>query len=222
VIHKYVYEKVSETIADERLVVLIGGEHSLSYGSIRAHLEHFPNMQVIQLDAHMDLRNAYEGLQYSHASVFYNVLRDLPLSALFQIGIRDYCREEWTFFKENERINVLTAEDIADKKAEGEAIKKILSDFLQTISNEVYLSLDIDVLEPHLCPGTGTPVPGGLSFWDVLQLVHCLHSAGKKIVGFDLVETGGQTYIDGFTSAKLIYMIATRVYSHNNPASGKN
>lgn len=207
-----VYKKVIQWMSDNRLLGVVGGDHSLSLGSIRAHLEFYPGMQVIQLDAHMDLRKAYEGLKYSHASVFYNVLNELPLSGLFQMGVRDFCREEWTLAQKDERVHVLTAEDIAYRKAGGSSLKDQFREFLNTLSKEVYLSLDVDVLQPYLCPGTGTPVPGGLGFWNILQILDSIHESGRKLVGFDLVESGGSSYIDGFTSAKLLYLIASRAY----------
>lgn len=214
-IHQEIYEKIDQWQADRRLIVLVGGEHSISYGSIRSHLERFPKMHVLQLDAHMDLRKAYEGIKFSHASIFYNVLNYLPLTGLYQLGVRDLCREEWALAERDDRVHFILAEDIYSQKARGISFHNQLGQFLNSISDEIYLSIDIDVLEPHYCPNTGTPVPGGLSFWDILQVVDAIHKLGKKIVGLDLVETGGTGYTDGFTAAKLLYLVASRVYRAN-------
>ncbi|HKK87910.1 MAG TPA: arginase family protein [Saprospiraceae bacterium] len=214
-VNEYVFKEVSKYLSSKRLITLIGGEHSLSLGSIRAHLQMYPDMNVVQLDAHMDLRRAYEGLKYSHASVFYNVLNNLPLKGLFQIGVRDFCSEEWDRAQGEDCIHSLTAEEIFKGKARGRHFEKQLNKFLEPLAKEVYLSLDIDVLEPHLCPGTGTPVPGGLAFWDIMLIVDFIQGSGRKIVGFDLVETGGEAYVDGFTAAKLLYNIAGRVLNNH-------
>ncbi len=143
-----------------------GGDHASPFGAIAAHAARFPGLGVLHLDAHADLRDAYEGFAFSHASIMHNVAARLPgVSRIVQIGIRDLSEEEHAYVQASSgRVTALFDADAARRQLEGEPFGKIVRAALERLPQHVYLSFDIDGLDPALCPHTGTPVPGGLSF----------------------------------------------------------
>ena len=210
-LNSYVYAMSDELMKQGKLVGLVGGDHSTPLGSIKAVGENVGDFGILHLDAHADLRNAYEGFTYSHASIMYNTLKEVPqLSSLVQVGIRDYCEDEMNIIKTDERITLFS--DFEMKKAlyKGENWDKICDNIIAALPSKVYVSFDIDVLSPENCPGTGTPVPGGLSYSQVDYLLYKLYESGKQIVGFDLVEVsptlGGE--INGNIGARILYRLA--------------
>jgi len=206
-LNQWVYQETKKNLAAGKIAGLVGGDHATPFGAIRAHLEKYPAMSVLHFDAHFDLRNAYEGFTDSHASIMFNVATKLPLKKLVQIGLRDFCKEEIEFSKSNPRLVAFTDREIFSRKAKGHTWHAITQDVLKTLSDEVYVSFDIDGLDPAYCPHTGTPVPGGLSFQESIYILRSLVESGKKIVGFDLVEVGNQEY-DGVVGARLLYELA--------------
>jgi agmatinase len=159
---------------------------------------------VLHIDAHMDLRNAYEGFTYSHASIFNNAVNQGFLESLTQVGIRDYCDEEEQFAKEYQ-VNVFYDDKLKSASFEGISWRKQCDQIIKTLPEKVYISFDIDGLNPHLCPNTGTPVPGGLEFAEAIYLVKELVKSGRKIIGFDLCEVGGENDWDGNVGARVLY-----------------
>jgi agmatinase len=206
--NEWVYEKSAELLDDGKLVVTLGGDHSVPFGSIRAHSETYPGMGILHLDAHADLRDAYEGFTWSHASIFHNVMTKLPhVGRLVQIGVRDLGQAESRMIETSRgRIVTFFDSDLSARKEEGESFAAIADDVVAELPGDVYLSWDIDGLDPTLCPGTGTPVPGGLSWNEAIGLLRAIRRSGKRIIGLDLCEVSpGQTEWDANVGARLLY-----------------
>lgn len=206
-LNDWVRGTVETHLTQGKIVGLVGGDHSTPFGMMQALLKKYPRMGVLQIDAHCDLRKAYEGFEHSHASIMYNALTKLPLKKLVQVGIRDFCLEEMQIIKrEKKRISTFFDTDLAKQKQNGVTWKKIAKKIVSTLPKEVYISFDIDGLEPTLCPHTGTPVPGGLTFYEAAALIRAVHESGRKIVGFDLNEVapGGTTEWDGNVGGRML------------------
>jgi agmatinase len=190
-------------------VVGVGGDHSTVYGIIRAYAEKYPGLGVLHVDAHADLRDAYEGFTWSHASIFHNVMTRLPgVSKLVQVGIRDLGEAEFQF-SEDSGGRIVTHYDARTKarQHEGVAWRDLCVEMVSALPQDVYVSFDIDGLDPTLCPHTGTPVPGGLSFAEASTLIGEVVRSGRKIVGLDLNEVapGLDSEWDGNVGARLLY-----------------
>ncbi len=180
-----------EQLEAKRLVGVVGGDHSSPLGLIRAlGAQHPDGFGILHVDAHYDLRQAYEGFVHSHASIMYNTMTTVPaVKALVQVGIRDYSAAETAFARSlGDRGKQFLANTIARRKAKGESWDAIVKDILRPLPAKVYVSFDIDGLEPSSCPSTGTPVPGGLSYEEGIFLIEELAASGRTIVGFDLCE----------------------------------
>lgn len=185
-----VRERAGAALAEGRIPCLLGGEHSVSLGAIRACAEKHGEIGVLQIDAHMDLRRAYEGFRYSHASVSYNALEELPrLTRLVQVGIRDFSAGEVEYAEaQGDRVVVHYDDDLFDALARGARFADLCERIVAQLPERVYVTFDIDGLDPSLCPHTGTPVPGGLGFREASLLLGTLARSGRRIVGCDLVE----------------------------------
>ncbi|HEV8268686.1 MAG TPA: agmatinase family protein [Thermoanaerobaculia bacterium] len=208
----YVYAEAKRLLEEGKLVGVIGGDHASPFGAIRAVLEKYPEAGVLHVDAHADLRDAYEGFTYSHASIFHNVVTKTPLRKLVQVAIRDLCDEEFKFVEANaERIRVFYDPDIKAWLHEGTPWAALADQIVAELPPEVYVSFDIDGLDPALCPHTGTPVPGGLDFPQATSLFKKVAASGRKIVGFDLCETvpdpTGASEWDANVAARLLYKL---------------
>jgi agmatinase len=207
-VNAWVYDTTQPLISDGKLAVTLGGDHSVPFGAIRAHAEKYPGMGILHLDAHADLRDAYEGFTWSHASIFNNVMRKIPqVGKLVQVGLRDVGGAEAKMIESSGgRIVAFFDSDMAAQKDQGTPFAKIADEIVKTLPDYVYLSWDIDGLDPTLCPGTGTPVPGGLSWNEAIGLLRAIHRARKRIVGLDLCEVSpGETEWDANVGARLLY-----------------
>jgi agmatinase len=195
-----------------KVVGVVGGDHSTPFGAIRAYAERFPGMGVLQVDAHADLRPAFEGFRWSHASIMYNVLCEIPgVSKLVQVGIRDFCEQEHDEMKRwGGRVKVFFDVEIARARLEGRSLLSVWNRAVRALPREVYVSFDIDGLDPSLCPHTGTPVPGGLLFHEACALLRRLVESGRRVVGFDLNEVAsgprGDEW-DANVGARLLYKL---------------
>jgi len=188
-LNHYVYSEVKHLLAQDKLVGIVGGDHSVPFGAIQAMLEKYPQMGILHFDAHADLRCAFEGFDYSHASIMYNVMTKTALSKLVQVGIRDFCEEEFNFIqRNNDKIITFFDAHLHEQKMNGKYWSQICDDIIQHLPQHVYVSFDIDGLDPRFCPHTGTPVPGGLDFGEALYLLKKVVKSGRKIIGFDLNE----------------------------------
>jgi agmatinase len=199
-------------IEQGKLVGLVGGDHSAPFGNILAHARRYPGMGVLHVDAHADLRDAYEGFADSHASILFNVATRVPeVSRVVQVGIRDLSEDENLFIQRSEgRFSALFDPEMRRRVFEGEPLMKVFDDALAGLPHDVYVTFDIDGLDPALCPHTGTPVPGGLSFPEAVFLFARLVASGRRIVGFDLNEVApgpdGDEW-DGNVGARLLYKL---------------
>jgi agmatinase len=193
-------EQVRSLLAREKFVVTLGGEHTISAAPIRAHLERYPELSVLQIDAHSDLRDEYEGTRFSHASVMSRVLEHLPPARLVQVGIRAQCREEYERIA-REGINTFFGYEIR-QGVYGQSWKERV---LDALGPEVYITFDIDGLDPSIMPSTGTPEPGGLLWDETIQLMKMI-GKHRRIVGFDLVELAPVPDLSwpDFLAAKLV------------------
>lgn len=213
----YVGQRVAAALREGRIPGVVGGEHAVSYGAICACVDHFGPLGVLHIDAHLDLRQAYEGFEWSHASVMHNVLRDrASVTRLVSVGIRDVGSREMALAAEQgERCRVFTAPDLHDGRARGETVADQLARIVEALPERVYVSFDIDGLDPALCPHTGTPVPGGLAFEEASLLLAEVARSGRRIVGFDLVEVapgpgameGEAPEWDANVGARLLYRL---------------
>ncbi len=209
---KWVKELTCRLLKDGKKVGLIGGDHSTPLGYISALAEVHPDFGVLQIDAHADLRNAYEGFKYSHASIMYNVLQMVPqVSKLVQVGIRDYCDEEILLSRSSGgRVITFFDKDIKEGQFEGATWKQQCEEIIAELPQKVYISFDIDGLDPKLCPNTGTPVPGGFEVEQIMYLFKQLKKSGREIVGFDLNEVSIGEHsegIDSIVGARVLYKL---------------
>lgn len=188
-LNDWVEAQMGPLIEQGKLVGLIGGDHSTPLGFLRALAKRYDHFGILHIDAHMDLREAYEGFTYSHASIMYNALGLNSIARLVQVGIRDYCEQEWYITQNSKgRVKVFTDKEIKDHLFIGKSFESMCKKIINSLPDLVYISLDIDGLNPALCPNTGTPVPGGLSFEEVNFLLQMLQKSGKQVIGFDMVE----------------------------------
>ena len=207
-VNEWVYTETRALLDQEKMPVVLGGDHAVPFGAIRAYAERYPGMGILHLDAHADLRDAYEGFTWSHASIFHNVMTRIPAVAkLVQVGVRDLGQSENRMIAEsNGRIVTFFDSDVAIRKDDGTPFAKIADEIVAALPHDVYLSWDIDGLDPTLCPGTGTPVPGGLSWNEAIALLRAIQRAGKRIVGLDLCEVApGDSEWDANVGARLLY-----------------
>ncbi|MCF8277393.1 MAG: agmatinase family protein [Flavobacteriales bacterium] len=191
---EYVYSCSLALLKEGKLVGILGGDHSTPLGLMKALSETHDSFGILQIDAHADLRNAYEGFKYSHASIMTNAMELENVTKLVSVGVRDVCEEEMsTIFNSNERIVAFFDEQLKHKAFFGLTWDTVCNDIVNELPQNVYISFDIDGLDPSLCPATGTPVPGGLSFEEAVFLIKKVVSSGRTIIGFDLVEVGPST-----------------------------
>ena len=188
----WVYEQTKDLLKEGKLVALLGGDHSTPFGYYKAIGETHGDFGILQIDAHCDLRKAYEGLKYSHASVMYNALEEIaPITKLVQVGVRDFCDEEFEYMlKSNGRVVTYFDKDIKERQYEGQTWHHIADEIVSHLPQNVFFSFDIDGLDPKLCPHTGTPVQGGFETEQVFYLFKRVLLSGRKILGFDLNEVG--------------------------------
>lgn len=198
-----------QLLKNQKIPALLGGDHSCPLGLMEAIAEHYGDFGILQIDAHADLRPAYEGFQYSHASIMWNALKMTNLKTLTQVGIRDFCQQELELIYENpNRIHTFFDADLKEASHEGVAWGQSIQEIIDTLPQYVYISFDIDGLDPKLCPNTGTPVPGGLDFGEVVSLIKALVKSGRRIAGFDLCEVSpGETEWDANVGARILYKL---------------
>jgi agmatinase len=188
-VNEWVYRQTQAILASGKIPALIGGDHSTPYGLIRAVSESCDgDFGILHVDAHADLRDAYQGYQHSHASIMHNVMEKIRPKALVQVGIRDFSSGEYEYIQKNGRIHTYFDQVTKRRLNRGESWQKICDEMVARLPKNVHISFDIDGLSPELCPGTGTPVPGGLSFDQALALFATVAESGRRIVSFDLNE----------------------------------
>jgi agmatinase len=203
-----VRDRTAAVLARGRIPAILGGDHSVPFGAIEAAAAKYPGIGLLHVDAHADLRDAYEGFTWSHASIMHNVMtRIADVGYCVQVGIRDIGAAERAFTREHERMSTYYAPEIAWEIAGGEPFRRMVNRMIEPLPENVWITFDIDGLDPALCPSTGTPVPGGLSWDQALVLLRVLGTSGRRIVGFDLNEVGGAEW-DAIVGARLLYKLA--------------
>jgi agmatinase len=182
--------ETDRALDDGRLIGIVGGDHSVPLGAIQALARRHPGLGILHIDAHADLRDAYEGFTWSHASIMFNVLRHAPeVARIVQVGLRDVCEAEADLIRDTgDRLVAHFDADLAARACAGESWAIQCERIVADLPREVYVSFDIDGLDPTLCPHTGTPVPGGLQYAQALFLLGAVARGGRRIVGFDLCE----------------------------------
>lgn len=172
-----------------KIPAVLGGEHSTPLGLIEALNEKYEHFGILQIDAHADLRVAYEGFNQSHASIMDNVLKKCSnMRKLVQVGIRDISEREVHYSHSEDRIKTFYDWDLKSDQYEGKTWKEQVEEIINNLPHFVYISFDIDGLRPELCPSTGTPVIGGFDLHEVSYLFFKLVASGRTIIGFDLNE----------------------------------
>lgn len=208
-LNRRVEAETSALLEKGKLAGLLGGEHSAPLGFMRALEKKHGSFGILQVDAHMDLRKAYEDFTYSHASIMYNALRIKGVEKLVQVGVRDFCGEEdGRAAGSGGRVSVFTDAGMREGLFKGASWETVCNDIIAPLPEKVYISFDIDGLDPSLCPNTGTPVPGGLSFREATFLLRALARSGRRIIGFDLCEVApGKDEWDANVGARMLYKL---------------
>jgi agmatinase len=207
------YDETSRLLETNKFICMLGGEHSVSAPIIKAHREKFKNLSVLQIDAHADLRDSYDGTPHSHASIMARVVKDMRIPSV-QVGIRSISGDEARSLKEGLPTRIFWARDIVGRT-------DWIDDAIDSLTENVYLTIDIDGLDPSIMPTTGTPEPGGLGWYETLSLIRKL-AAAKNVVGMDLVE---YSYFENYDSpaflcAKLVYKSLAYIFRNEAPTVG--
>ncbi len=206
-LNEWVYAQTREQLAQGKIPAVLGGDHAISFGAIRAAVEAEPGIGILHIDAHADLREAYEGFTWSHASILYNVHERIAgRGHTVQVGLRDISYAGMERIAAWGDLTAFSDHEIAWELASGEPWMRIAARIVRPLPEKVWITFDIDGLDPASCPQTGTPVPGGLSWHQALLLLKLL-ARERQIVGFDLVEVGDGEW-DANVGARLLYKLA--------------
>ncbi|HHP7244384.1 MAG TPA: agmatinase family protein [Elainellaceae cyanobacterium] len=206
-LNQWLFEQTQGAIAQGKRVGVIGGDHSTPLGCIQALAHHHSDVGILHIDAHADLRDSYEGFQYSHASIMHNVLQLPQISKLVQVGVRDICQAEIDCIHSSKgRISSYFDPVLKQKLYAGIPWLDLCHQIVEELPQQVYVSFDVDGLDPKLCPSTGTPVPGGLELEQAFCLFREIIYSGRHIIGFDVSEVGSSEW-DGNVGARAVYKL---------------
>jgi agmatinase len=213
-VNTWVERETARLLDGGKIVGIVGGDHSVPYGALKAVAARRPRFGVLHFDAHSDTRRAYEGFVHSHASIMFNVLEDIPqVTKVVQVGIRDVCEEEIEYCKsQGQRVRMFSDRELVKRRHAGEPFARTVEAIVKELPDEVWVSFDIDGLDPRFCPHTGTPVPGGLDTSEVVAVLREVARAGRRIVGFDLNEVAPNLHDendqwDGNVGARMLYKL---------------
>ncbi|MTJ51190.1 agmatinase family protein [Anabaena sp. UHCC 0253] len=207
-VNQWLFTQSQAAMNHGKRVAVIGGDHSSPLGYFQALATQYDNWGILHIDAHADLRNAYEEFEFSHASIMFNAMKIPQISKLVQVGVRDICHDEVQIINQSdERIIGYYDAAIKQQLYAGKTWIDLCREIINHLPEQVYISFDIDGLDPKLCPSTGTPVPGGLELEQVYCLFRELVNSGKKIIGFDVCEVGNGEW-DGNVGARIVYKLA--------------
>ncbi len=215
----YIKNVCASFLNQGKLVGIVGGDHSVPLGLLRALALKHDRFGILQIDAHADLRKAYQGFTYSHASIMLNALKLPAVSRLVQVGIRDYCQEEKeVMHRSMGRVKTFFNAEMATHREEGKTWSSICTEIVEHLPPLVYISMDIDGLDPSLCPNTGTPVPGGLTYDQLTYLLKEIMKSGKRIIGFDLCEVApGAHDWDANVGARVLWELCQWMQASHHP-----
>ncbi len=206
-VNQWLQQQAKTAIDQGKKVAVIGGDHSVPLGYYQALAEKYPEFGILHLDAHSDLRNAYEGFEYSHASIMFNALKLPQVSKLVQVGIRDLCQDEVDLIvRSQNRISTYYDPILKQKLYSGIPWIELCKQIVAELPQKVYISFDVDGLDPKLCPNTGTPVPGGLELEQAFCLFREVIHSNREIIGFDVCEVGDGEW-DGNVGARIVYKL---------------
>ena len=218
IMNKWVYDETSVLLSNNKLVALLGGDHSTCLGYLKAISEKYTSFGILQIDAHCDLRESYEGFTYSHASVMFNALKEIPqIEKIVQVGVRDYTNCERDFIvSNNNKVVTFFDREIKERMYEEASWKTIVHEIIDQLPQQVYVSFDIDGLDPKLCHHTGTPVMGGFETEQIFYLLRTILKSGKTLIGFDLVEVGvSPNEWDENVGARVLYKMCNLLLASN-------
>lgn len=204
-----VKEQCINILSNNIPVGLVGGDHSSPLGLLEALSEKYASYGILHIDAHADLRDCYEGFDFSHASIMYNALKISNISTLVQVAVRDMSEPEFQLANHDGRIKLFSDHLLCQSEYNGISWDSQCIEIVNNLPDKVYISFDIDGLNPYLCPNTGTPVPGGLDYNRAIHLLHTLYRSGKQIIGFDLCEVapGKDDDWDANVGARVLYKL---------------
>lgn len=210
-----VREETEDVLDRGALPAILGGDHSVPFGGIEAVAARHKGLGILHIDAHLDLRDAYEGFRWSHASILHNVVERIDgVARVLHVGIRDLAEEELIYARSNAaRHGVVLDTEWAAARLEGRNLRAFVREQLATLPRDVWISFDVDGLDPLLCPSTGTPVPGGLSWHEAMLWLEELARSGRRVVGLDLNEVSpgatpdGEDSWDAIVGARLLYRL---------------
>jgi agmatinase len=206
-VNQWLFEQSQAALQNGKRVAIVGGDHSVPLGYLQALAQQYPNFGILHIDAHADLREAYEGFQYSHASIMFNALRLPQVSKLVQVGIRDVCQDEIDLVRHSGgRVVAYSDPMLKQKLYAGQTWLNLCRQMVAELPQQVYISFDVDGLDPKLCPNTGTPVPGGLELEQVFCLFREVVNSGRELIGFDVCEVGNGEW-DGNVGARAVYKL---------------
>ena len=207
-VNQWLFNQCSQLIQHGKRVAVIGGDHSSPLGYMQALAKKYPSYGILHIDAHADLRNAYEGFEFSHASIMFNAMQLPQISKLVQVGLRDICDDEVEMIKQSgDRIIAYYDPMIKQKLYSGTTWIDLCKEIVSHLPKQVYLSFDVDGLDPKLCPHTGTPVPGGLELEQAYCLIREVVNSGRQIIGFDICEVGNDEW-DANVGARIVLKLA--------------
>ncbi|MEN2992518.1 MAG: arginase family protein [Bacteroidia bacterium] len=203
----YVMEWVRQAVEAGKAWGLVGGDHSIALGGHYVLDQIAPGYGLLYLDAHADLRPTYEGNPYSHATILYHAAHLKGIESLVAVGIRDWAVEEAQLAQQlAPRLTLFEMRRLRHALYHGRPWAELIGEILSPLPERVYVSLDVDVLEPGYVPHTGTPVPGGFQYEEVFFLLEAIVRSGRKIIAFDVCETGGME-LDAIIAAHLLYRL---------------
>ncbi|HEY9618578.1 MAG TPA: agmatinase family protein [Microcoleaceae cyanobacterium] len=206
-VNQWLFEQTQTAMNQGKQVAVIGGDHSVPLGYLQALATRYSDFGILHIDAHADLRNAYEGFEFSHASIMFNALKLPQISKLVQVGIRDLCHDEVDLIHRSQgRIAAYYDSVLQQKQYSGLSWLELCRQMVAELPQQVYISFDVDGLDPKLCPNTGTPVPGGLELEQTFCLFRELIHSGRQIIGFDVCEVGNSEW-DGNVGARVVYKL---------------
>jgi agmatinase len=216
--HQQVEKACDEILATNKIIIGLGGDHSTPLGILKSLAKKHNDFAILQFDAHCDLRIAYEGFTYSHASIMYNVLNEIKeVSKLVQLGIRDYCEDELNMINDSKnRIITFFDRYIKQVAIKGRSFADLTTEMIASLPQKVYVSFDIDALDPKLCPNTGTPVAGGFELEQAFYILEELVKSGRTIIGADINEVApGENEWDANVGARLLYRLCNLTAKSN-------
>jgi agmatinase len=207
-----VESEVSRYLDSGKQVMVLGGDHSVPYGAIKALSRRYESFGILHIDAHHDLRVAYEGFERSHASIMFNVLNEISqVAKLVSVGVRDFSEQEYQFANSiGKRCTTFYDRRWKTQKLEGRTGSELCSQVVGALPEHVYVSIDIDGLDPRYCPDTGTPVPGGLELDEVAMILRLVSESGRRIIGGDLNEVSmgsGHNEFNANVGARVLYLL---------------